>query len=327
MSAGNLGYVDIPKSEGPPACYEGYYQSRRLMGETVPRIDDVRGEAGVRYRYVGFLHNLDNEITVRLLKRQFRQTVDTVQADGTPVRAITHTDDEGAEVFEQITHRGGYLREGADTYLQICGPTVEDAAGIKAVIIDSVELLTPPHLQPPEPIEIEGELTRFGLPGIKQVWPKVGERLVSSSAKWHTDEGYAFNRAWLDGDITTGAKLRIYGYPVEIRGFPGIIPIEWRILSPGTPDDEPHPWDVPLPRTPADLPGPIDKDDQGAGPEHPAEGAGPFGLADGWQNVALASFVLFFLPGMLGDEGAGGWALDNQTGGRGKSAAGGWTPF
>lgn len=293
------GFFDMPPGEGPQDCFVGYWRRGPIGNQLVPKM-----ETGVspdfRYRPYGYLHDLELNVVIHVLIRE-HAILETWEQDGRPAQGLVYTPDDPGQQFLGLVAPGGIESPGA--FLDICGPVVQDGQGLNGVIIDTVTPRTPEHLLPPDPIEITGELGRFTLPGIAQTWPKVGDYLVTSSLKYPTDEGYTWNQAWNQGTITTGALIRIYGYPTEIRGFQGIIPIEWTVLERGVPwtEEERDPWDVTLPEAP-----PLGADPDEPGPEMlqppgTPNGNGGLKIPAGVQNLALASFVLFVLPGLLGE--------------------------
>ena len=288
------GFFEVPEGIGPQDCFTGYWRRGDMADQLVPGMETgITDEA--RFRPYGYLHDLELNVLVYVLIRE-TAIVDSWEENGRPVVSTHYQPDEAAQLFLDMVAPGGNDYYGA--FVEICGPVVDDSQGLTGVVVEAVEARLPEHLQPPEPIETTGELTRFTIPGVTQTWPKVGDYLVTSSMKYPTDEGYTWNQAWNAGRLTTGAVVRIYGYPTPIRGYQGIVPIDWTILEAGVPftEEQRDPWDVVLPEAP---PIGADPDEPGADLTQPPGG---FRIPETVQNLALASFVLFFLPGLLGEE-------------------------
>lgn len=282
-------YLALPG--GPNECVEGYWfeyrkswREWRGLPSAPPKLEADNGEI---FRIIGILLIPDLEAE------------DPVN-EATDYRYL-YARYPGPlwDIWKGIQDRGSSPRASRYRMVEACGSYQTTETGETYLLLDSLEPVLPLEDRPPEPITIEGAVTRYYPPGIAAVWPMVDGYILSSSIRYDvgTDEAYRLNQLWNSGKLTEGTILFVHGYPTDSTP-PKLVPVSWRILKAGPPPEESpkHPWDVKLPNDPSEVPGPIPKDN-GAG-EAPGEAPGALlaglGGAEGLLvlSLLLAPFVL-----------------------------------
>ncbi len=215
------------QGEGSPATAKGEHRLR--IGADWGPTDFVWVNSPwgfVRYWKAGFLLDPDTGQPVATLMERRVRGVQEYEVDGVP-----HIQ----EFFTPLTEPlHDYVRRTGHQYLEVQGTTVVSPVDGKTYLVADTFKGVSYRPPPPEPITIEGTLSTWSPLGVAQVWPKVGGYVVSSSQAYPTEAGAAWARAWNAGELALGSLIRMDGYPLDVRGRPGIVPLDYRILEAGT---------------------------------------------------------------------------------------------